>query len=545
MPIRMVDDPQDQQDQNFNDDRGGGGGRPPMPGGGGGGGLIGAFLPMLLGSRGGRFILLIGLAFAAFYFFRGGCSQGGGGGILDNVSDLARGGFLDPRQFEKASIYEPLADDNSRNPLPESANLQRYAPQVGNQGKQGSCVAWSSAYGARTILENARYGTDATPSSKPAFSPAFLYNQIGLEGCQGSYIVRAMEFMTKQGAVPYDQFPYSDRDCSRQPDQSLIRDAAQFKMRGFNRLTVGDRNDKIDIRAVKENLAAGAPVVIGMMVGQSFMQNMMGKDVWTPEPNDRSMMGFGGHAMCVVGFDDRKYGGAFLIMNSWGPEWGTNGFAWVRYPEFNYFVREAYGLEPMAKMGDAANMPLQCEVGLVQVAFDGKKTVPQGYVSLRKVSDDTYANTTTMKPGTRFKMEVRNSVECYVYIFGEETDGSAYTLFPYPRADDPTKTKYSPFCGITGARLFPHDKSMMPDSIGNKDRFAVVVSREELNWYELNRVTNTQGGAGLREKLNASLRNSGKMVRAQYTSTPKGNIQFTSNPAKNEVAVMYVEIDKS
>jgi hypothetical protein len=540
----MVDDPQDQQDQNFNDDRGGGGGRPPMPGGGGGGGLIGAFLPMLLGSRGGRFILLIGLAFAAFYFFRGGCSQGGGGGILDNVSDLARGGFLDPRQFEKASIYEPLADDNSRNPLPESANLQRYAPQVGNQGKQGSCVAWSSAYGARTILENTRYGTDATPSSKPAFSPAFLYNQIGLEGCQGSYIIRAMEFMTKQGAVPYDQFPYSDRDCSRQPDQSLIRDAAQFKMRGFNRLTVGDRNDKIDIRAVKENLAAGAPVVIGMMVGQSFMQNMMGKDVWTPEPNDRSMMGFGGHAMCVVGYDDKKYGGAFLIMNSWGPEWGTNGFAWVRYPEFNYFVREAYGLEPMAKMGDAANMPLQCEVGLVQVAFDGKKTVPQGYVNLRKVGDDTYANTTTMKPGTRFKMEVRNSVECYVYIFGEETDGSAYTLFPYPRADDPTKTKYSPFCGITGARLFPHDKSMMPDSIGKKDRFAVVVSREELNWYELNRVTNTQGGAGLREKLNASLRNSGKMVRAQYSSTPKGNIQFTSNPAKNEVAVMYVEIDK-
>jgi hypothetical protein len=29
-----------------------------------------------------------------------------------------------------------------------------------------------------------------------------------------------------------------------------------------------------------------------MMVGQSFMQNMMGKDVWIPEADDQSMMGF-------------------------------------------------------------------------------------------------------------------------------------------------------------------------------------------------------------------------------------------------------------
>jgi len=515
-----------------------------MPGGGGGGGLIGAFLPILLGSRGGRFILLIGLAFVAFYFFRGGCSQGGGGGILDNVSDLARGGFLDPRQFEKASIYEPLADDNSRNPLPESANLQRYAPQVGNQGKQGSCVAWSSAYGARTILENTRYGTDATPSSKPAFSPAFLYNQIGLEGCQGSYIIRAMEYMTKQGSVPYSQFPYNDRDCSTQPDMGLIRNASQYKMRGFNRLTVGDRNDAIDLRAIKENLAQGAPVVIGMMVGESFMHGMLGKDLWIPEANDRSMMGFGGHAMCVVGYDDRKYGGAFLIMNSWGPEWGTNGFGWVRYPEFNYFVREAYGLEPMERVGALATAALQCEVGLVQVAYDGKKTTAQGYIGLRKVDSNLYVSQAPVRPGTRFKMEVKNTAECYIYIFGKETNGSAYTLFPYPRTDDRTKSKYSPFCGITGSRLFPHDKSMTPDSIGTRDLFTVVVSHDALNWSELAQQINYQSSTTFEGKVGTAIRKIGRIIPAQYSVTPRGNIQFTAPLQKNELAVMYVEIDK-
>src|SRR4029078_3276887 len=115
----------------------------------------------------------------------------------------------------------------------------------------------------------------------------------------------------------------------------MIRQASEFKMRGYNRLTKGDRTDEIDLRAVKENLAQGAPVVIGMMVGESFMQDMMGKDVWQPTPGDESMRGMGGHAMCVVGYDDRKYGGSFLIMNSWGPQWGNNGFAWIPYQYFN------------------------------------------------------------------------------------------------------------------------------------------------------------------------------------------------------------------
>ncbi len=86
-----------------------------------------------------------------------------------------------------------------------------------------------------------------------------------------------MEFMTKTGSVPYDQFPYDDHDCSKQPDQQLLDEAQQYKMRGFNRLTPGDRNNSIDLHAIKENIAQGAPVVIGMQVGGSYMQPMMGK----------------------------------------------------------------------------------------------------------------------------------------------------------------------------------------------------------------------------------------------------------------------------
>lgn len=517
MPIRMVDDPQDPDDSSGDDQGGGGGG-----GFSGGGGLFQIIL-LLLGLFRGRGLIFLLLILVGGYFLLGRRGCNGTGTLSQVAQQLTTGGYLDRRQFEKANIYESLADDPNKNPLPESVNLQKYAPSVGDQGHQGSCVAWSSVYGARTIAEAARTGEDP---NNLRFSPAFVYNQIGLEGCEGSYIIRAMEYMTQSGAVPYDEFPYTDKDCSRQPNQQQLDEARQHRMRGFNRLTPGDRNDAVDMRAIRENLAQGAPVVIGMMVGGSYMQSMMGQDVWTPTAEDRSMMGFGGHAQCVVGYDDKKYGGAFLIMNSWGPNWGRNGFAWVRYRDFKYFVREAYGLEPMIKTGAAAAAPFSCEIGLVQINYEGKKTVPGDYIPLQTKDGNVFETVEPVRMGTRFKMEVKNAAECYVYVFGRETDGRSYTLFPYPREDDPSKTKYSPFCGITGYRLFPKDKSMMPDSVRARDEMAVVVSRQPQDWFALNKKIGANPGQDFGSRVNAAL--GGQLVRnVKFISSAKGNMQFT------------------
>jgi Papain family cysteine protease len=535
MPIRMTDDPAQPDDSGGGFDDGGGSGR----GGGGAGGLFG-LLPLIFGLiRGPKSLLLIVALAIGGYFLLGRGGSCNTVGIVQQVQQLATGGILDPRQFDKSKVYESLSDDNNKNPLPESANLQKYAPVVGDQGKQGSCVAWSSAYGARTILESVRTGSDPNALK---FSPAFLYNQIGLDGCDGSYINRAMDFMSQRGSVPYESFPYSDQDCSRQPDQQLLDQARLFRMRGSNRLTVGTSTDKIDLRAIKENLSQGAPVVIGMMVGGTYMQPMMGQDVWNPTQDDASMMGFAGHAQCVVGYDDAKYGGAFLIMNSWGPQWGNNGFAWVRYKHFQYFVREAYGLEAMPAVGVAANKPFECEVGLVQVKLEGKKTVSGDYIPLKKTSENVFETTAPVKPGTRFKIEIRNESECYIYVFGKETDGSSYTLFPYPRADDPSKTKYSPFCGIAGYRIFPKDKSMEPDSIGTKDIMAVVISKDSLNWSAVNAQISQNKTSDFAARLRTALGSSISLIQADASS--KGNIHFKSDGSSNRMVACIVEVNK-
>ena len=109
-----------------------------------------------------------------------------------------------------------------------------------------------------------------------------------------------------------------------------MRDASQYRMLGFTRLTRGDNVDNISLYAIKEHLSKDVPVVIGMMVGGSFMQGMMGQEIWHPQDQDYSMMGFGGHAMCVIGYDDRKEGGRFSDTQQLGIAMGQNGVAWVR-----------------------------------------------------------------------------------------------------------------------------------------------------------------------------------------------------------------------
>ncbi|MES2776395.1 MAG: C1 family peptidase [Bacteroidota bacterium] len=532
MPVRMVDDPQDQNE--FNDDNsGGGGGGGRLPGGGGGGGGIFALLPLLMGlfrSKLGILVLVLG---AGAYFLLGNKSCSG---LTETVSNFAKGGVLDPKEYRKANVYEGLADDNVKNPLPESVSLLRFAPQRQNQGRQGSCVAWSCAYGARTIMEAASAGVN---SDATAFSPSFLYNQIGLDGCQGSYIIRAMEKMQKQGALPFSQFPYTDQDCSQQPNGSQVQQAGNYKIHGFTRLTGSDDVNGISIRAIKEHLAKDAPVVIGMMVGGSFMEGMMGQKLWQPTSEDQQQMGFGGHAMCVIGYDDRLAGGAVQIMNSWGPEWGENGIGWVRYADFRNFLREAYGIDPLPKQGAALNQPFDCEIGLVEVAA-GK---PKGYIGLSGGSNNIFSSATVAK-GTTFKVEVKNTNECYVYVFGQETDNSSYTLFPYPKQDDPTKTAFSPYCGITGYRLFPRGKSMQPDSIGTKDYIAVVVSKQELNWYGLNQAISKNRTNYATAVSSALSTNGASLGRMQVSSTGKGNMRFSAPAGDKSVAYAIVEINK-
>jgi hypothetical protein len=197
----------------------------------------------------------------------------------------------------------------------------------------------------------------------------------------------------------------------------------------------------------------------------------------------------------------------------------------------------------MQKVGAAANVPFSCEVGLVQVQEKDKKMVAGNYISLRSSAANHFETISPVAMGSKFKMEVKNNAECYIYVFGKETDGTSYTLFPYPTKEDPTKTRYSPFCGITGYRLFPKDKSMTPDSIGKRDMIAVVISNQELDWNAINQQITKNPQTDFGARVNAALGN--KLSRnVSFQATSKGTMQFNVGNDENKVVACIVEIDK-
>ena len=335
-----------------------------------------------------------------------------------------------------------------------------------------------------------------------------------------------METMTKEGALPLAQFPYSDQTCTKMPSSQEINAAGQYRMSGANRLTVGGDDYKIDMLAMKQNLAQGAPVVVGMMVGGSFMQDMMGKKVWIPTSEDYDMAGFGGHAMCVIGYDDFLEGGAFEVMNSWGEDWGDRGFAWIRYKDFEVFGKEAYGTYPMGSADKPKSDKLDVQIGLI----NNSTKQP---IALQLKEDNVFTTAAPIRIGDKFKMEVTNSLDCYTYIFGQETDGSSYVLFPYT-------AKHSPYCGITGTRLFPKDYSMQADDKGTKDLIAIVVTKTAIDYKALNETINKAKGS-YAAKVNAAIADM-QIDNVQFKTAD--NISFQCAPnGKNAVGVI-VEIDK-
>lgn len=490
--------------------------------GGGGAGMLGALAPLLINMfKKNPKVLVVLLVIGVAVYFLGGKEACSSGAIVSPFST----GFVDNlEKYDATEVFEPLAD-NIKNPLPNSVSLLKYAPRRLNQGSQGSCVGWSSSYAARTILQAKMTGED--PNSI-AFSPSFLYNQIALPNCQGTYLSEAMKSLHTVGDLHLTKFKYNEYDCETTPNSSQKQEASQFKIKGYNRLTVAGDKYKPDLLAIKQNLAQGAPVVIGMMVGGTFMQDMQGEKVWLPTEADYNQRGFGGHAMCVIGYDDYLEGGAFQIMNSWGPSWGDNGVAWVKYADFDYFTKEAYGLYPMGDAEKFNTSKFNVKFGLIE--NKSGRNIP-----FKKVNGITFRTTEKLKKNTEFKIESTNSIECYTYVFGQETDGSSYVLFPYT-------PKHSPYCGITGTRLFPKDHSLYPDEIGSRDYMTIIVTKEPIDYNQLNTKISQASGATYAEKVTRALQSD--MLKNVNYETSGGTINVSCDTKGKNILAVVLEIDK-
>ena len=225
--------------------------------------------------------------------------------------------------------------------LPASYSLRLYAPLPGDQADYGTCVAWAAGYAARTISESiALNRLDQSETTRNAFSPVYIYRNAHPDdqNCmQGMQIYKALDYMRDFGAVKMLDI---ERNVSfPRVNLAYYRTVRNYPIAGYVTLFSADEKQKpaLITRIVKKSISEGKPVIIGMNTPDSFTS---AADVWRPTEDHRKF--YYGHALCVTGYNDNKYGGAFEVMNSWGRKWGNGGYIWIPYETFLNFVTEGY-----------------------------------------------------------------------------------------------------------------------------------------------------------------------------------------------------------
>ena len=250
--------------------------------------------------------------------------------LAEVVSSEDRGTGLIPLSDEEYDALDER-DPLMRGSLPPFVDLSSFFPVPGHQGSQGSCVGWAVGYALKTYQEAFETQT-VRPDPYYHFSPAFVFNSIkqGDDCFAGSRITDALDFIAATGAVSMDDFPYLDDECPA-PSEDILARGADYKIESYRRLERGN------IFAIREALANEKPVVAGMYVYPSF-QTWEGDGIYAHDPENEFREDY--HAVTIVGFDHEK--GALKLINSWGTDWGDNGYAWVDYRAAQKLIREAY-----------------------------------------------------------------------------------------------------------------------------------------------------------------------------------------------------------
>ncbi|RLI52633.1 MAG: hypothetical protein DRP09_17520, partial [Candidatus Thorarchaeota archaeon] len=238
--------------------------------------------------------------------------------------------------FEDMSTFVEYRRSNSDaiiipdEPLPSSVANLVGLPPIGDQGAQGSCTAWAWGYYCLSHQIAAANGFWDTSVPSHQFSPAYIYNQINYGDDSGSSMMDASQLTESFGCATLDTMPYSDSDCVTWPSEAAYTEAMSYRTVNPSWDYLTDDND---LAVLKEYLAAGNTAIMAIYVRTAFYGFDSVNNVYTTSHASGNL--YGGHAVCIVGYDDAKATsdgqGAFLLVNSWGTDWGDSGFWWMSY----------------------------------------------------------------------------------------------------------------------------------------------------------------------------------------------------------------------
>lgn len=220
----------------------------------------------------------------------------------------------DTRDFPIRAVMRPVQ-------IPDAVDYEKRMTAIKDQGHRGACVSFAAA-AVKEYQERKQHQRNITID----FSEEWLYKQIRQPGggafCRDAFKVLTHTGVPKEKYMPYDTKINDDsQETPFNPSKTGIYNASFYKAEAYARLDT--------IQDMCESLVINGPFMLGIDWHKCWFT-----------PRDKFIDGYpvlinlecpivGGHALAVVGYDLTNK--VFKIRNSWGDDWGKNGYAYLAF----------------------------------------------------------------------------------------------------------------------------------------------------------------------------------------------------------------------
>lgn len=218
---------------------------------------------------------------------------GSKGGTNDTPAALGNAGFAD--------MCSPSAD---------AFTWEQYLTPIRNQGACGSCWAFA-AVGTLEASNSIVNGAGPDLAEQHALSCS------GGGTCSGGWYTPIYEWLGagKDGLQLEDSVPYEASN-----GQCKAGGPTPYEVETWGWVDAYDVVPSVD--EIKASMCKYGPLTAAVAATPAFIAYTGGTF------DEKSNTGVN-HAIVLVGWDDQK--GAWLLRNSWGSNWGDNGYMWIEY----------------------------------------------------------------------------------------------------------------------------------------------------------------------------------------------------------------------
>ena len=209
--------------------------------------------------------------------------------------------------------------------LPKKIDYTPKLSPVRDQGDEGTCVSFACAAGMKEYQELLDY------EKLVELSPRFVYSECkkidGMPREEGTTIRAAMQVLEGKGVCQEKFWPYQPHQKDK-PKKGAEVNAKKFCVKTYARI--------LNLNELRLSLASKGPCVIGVEVFEGMMKTKTGI-VPMPKKNEAAL---GGHAICPVGYDDKKK--VIKFKNSWSDKWGQKGYGFLPYDYIERYMMDAW-----------------------------------------------------------------------------------------------------------------------------------------------------------------------------------------------------------